>query len=109
MITGHLQEKNGRYYMVLNLKNENNKWKPKWIATGLLIKGNKKKANTMLQDTIRKYEDQQIQPQCVVNDILFSDYMLNWLKLIRNSVEDTTFTSYRRNIKGSIVPYCMSK
>jgi len=105
MITGHLQEKNGRYYMVLNLKNENNKWKPKWIATGLLIKGNKKKANTMLQDTIRKYEDQQIQPQCVVNDILFSNYMLNWLKLIRNSVEDTTFTSYRRNIKGSIVPY----
>ena len=43
MITGHLQEKNGRYYMVLNLKNENNKWKPKWIATGLLIKGNKKR------------------------------------------------------------------
>jgi len=29
MITGRLQEKNGRYYMILNLKDELGKYKPK--------------------------------------------------------------------------------
>jgi integrase len=105
MISGHLQEKNGRYYMVLNLKNENQKWKPKWIATGLPAKGNKKKAETMLRETIRKYENMEAQSQGNAENPLFSDYMLNWLELIRNSVEATTFTSYRRIVKYSVAPY----
>jgi hypothetical protein len=40
MVTGKNKEKNGRYYMVINLKDKNQKWKPKWLATGLLTKGN---------------------------------------------------------------------
>ncbi len=105
MISGHLQEKSGRYYMVLNLKNENQKWKPKWIATGLLTKGNKKRAETMLRDTIQEYEKKEAQTQGDTDSILFSDYMLNWLELIRNSVEETTFTAYRRIVKFQVAPY----
>lgn len=105
MITGHLQEKNGRYYMVLNLKNEHNKWKPKWIATGLPVKGNKKKAETKLRDTIREYEKKQVQAKGDADEMLFSDYMLNWLESIRNSVEETTFTSYRRIVKFQVAPF----
>lgn len=105
MISGHLQEKNGRYYMVLNLKNENQKWKPKWIATGLSVKGNKKRAETMLRDTIKEYEKKEAKTHGDADSILFSDYMLNWLELIRNSVEETTFTSYRRIVKFQVVPY----
>jgi integrase len=105
MISGHLQEKNGRYYMVLNLKNEKQKWKPKWIATGLSVKGNKKKAESVLRETIRKYENIEAQSQGNSDNLLFSNYMLNWLELIRNSVEETTFTSYRRIVKYSVVPY----
>lgn len=105
MISGHLQEKNGRYYMVLNLKNDNQKWKPKWIATGLPVKGNKKRAETMLRDTIRDYENKEAQTPGDADNMLFSDYMLNWLELIRNSVEETTFTSYRRIVKFQVAPY----
>ena len=42
-MTGSLQVKNGKYYMVLN-STENGKRKQKWIYTGLSAKGNKRKA-----------------------------------------------------------------
>ena len=37
--------------------------------------------------------------------MLFSDYMLYWLKVVRATVEETTWGSYVRNVKGHIVPY----
>ena len=48
MITGSVQEKNKTWYCVLNYKDENGKRKPKWIPTGLEIKGNKKRAELIL-------------------------------------------------------------
>ena len=43
-MTGSLQQKNGKYYAVINLTDQNGKRKQKWISTGYEIKGNKKKA-----------------------------------------------------------------
>ncbi|MNF03820.1 hypothetical protein D3C80_2032130 [compost metagenome] len=51
MIAGHLQEKKGLFYIVLNCKDENGKRKPKWIPTGLKVKGNKKRAEALLLET----------------------------------------------------------
>ena len=48
MVAGHLHEKNGYYYIILNLTDSAGKRKPKWISTGLTIKGNKKRAEQML-------------------------------------------------------------
>jgi hypothetical protein len=39
-MTGSLQEKNNKYYIVLSMK-VNDKWKTKWVKTGLDVKGNK--------------------------------------------------------------------
>ncbi|WP_219221618.1 hypothetical protein [Paenibacillus sp. S150] len=50
MIAGHLQEKKGLFYIVLNCKDDNGRRKPKWIPTGLKIKGNKKRAGILLQE-----------------------------------------------------------
>lgn len=105
MISGHLQEKKGRYYMVLSLKNGEGKWKPKWISTGLPVKGNKKRAEVILRETIVKYEALEAQELGQASRILFCDFMLNWLEIIRSSVEATTFTSYRNIVKNRIVPY----
>ena len=44
MVAGHLQEKNGLYYMVVSYPDVAGKRKTKWFSTGLPIKGNKKKA-----------------------------------------------------------------
>ena len=105
MVTGHLQEKSGRYYIVLNLKGANNRWKPKWIATGLPTKGNKKRAEAMLHETIKEYEARAASEEKNPAEILFSDYMLGWLELIRGSVEETTFATYNRIVRNQIVPY----
>ena len=49
MLAGHLQEKNGTYYAVLNCKRPNGSRFPKWISTGLPVKkGNKRQAERML-------------------------------------------------------------
>ena len=48
MVAGHLQEKNGNYYMVLNYHGAAGKRKTKWFPTGLPVKGNKKKAEKQM-------------------------------------------------------------
>ena len=50
MVAGHLQEKKGYFYMVLNFT-VNGKRQTKWIPTGLAIKGNKKRAEALLMET----------------------------------------------------------
>jgi len=105
VITGRLQEKGGRYYMVLNIKDGNQKWKPKWVATGLPTKGNKKRAEAMLHNAIKAFEAKAAQENMISDELMFSDFMLNWLELMRNSIEETTFTAYRFCVKNKIAPY----
>lgn len=55
MLAGHLQEKNGKYYAVLNCKHHDGSRFPKWIATNLPVKGNKKRAEQMLNEFKTNY------------------------------------------------------
>ena len=48
MVAGHLQIKNEKYYMVLELRTEQGERKTKWIGTGLAVKGNKRRAQKKL-------------------------------------------------------------
>lgn len=50
MVAGHLQKKNGYFYAVLSYKDAQGKRKTKWIPTGYLIRGNKKKAEAFLME-----------------------------------------------------------
>ena len=52
-ITGSIQQKNGRYHMVINIPTLDGKTKPKWISTGLPIRGNKKQAKKCLMISCR--------------------------------------------------------
>ncbi len=56
-ITGSVQEKNGRFYFVLNLYDANGKRKIKWISTGLTVRGNKRKAEAMLHEVLLRYDE----------------------------------------------------
>ena len=40
MVAGHLQQKKGYWYMVLNLHDQAGRRKTKWIATHLPVPGN---------------------------------------------------------------------
>lgn len=55
MISGHLTEKSGYWYIILNLQKANGKKGPKWFSTGLKVKGNKRKAEELLIEMRRQY------------------------------------------------------
>lgn len=107
MVAGHLQEKNGTYYMVLSYRDGNGKRATKWVSTGLAIKGNKKKAEKMLMDFRNSFEPPQTLGHS--GDILFSDFLLQWLEVAKPTVALATYASYSTMVKGVIVPYFKKK
>ena len=78
-MTGSLQIKNGKFYMVLNCT-ENGKRKQKWLATGLPEKGNKRKAEQMLREKLAALE--HTAPSDNAANILFTDYIRYWLTIV---------------------------
>ena len=52
MVTGNLQKKHGKYYAVLNLKDENGERFQKWINTEIPANGRKKEAEAILAEEI---------------------------------------------------------
>ena len=65
--------------MVLSYQDVSGKRKSKWIPTGLPVKGNKKKVEKMLSEMRRSFEPESKPVQA---DILFSDFMLQWLEVV---------------------------
>lgn len=100
-MTGSLQIKNDTYYIVLNLYKDG-KRRPKWISTGLSSKGNKRKAEQMLRDTLQQYEQQ---PEHAGSKALFSDYIRHWLKLSQRKVDAVTYQGYEVLANSQILPY----
>ena len=104
MISGHLTTKKGYFYIVLNLKDDTGKRKPKWISTGLPIKGNKKRAEKMLVDARMDYAKRLDQNERA-KGVYFETVMLNWLNGRKNNVAKTTYDGYMYNVKNGILPY----
>lgn len=101
-MTGSLQTKNNMYYAVLNFKDGDGKRKQKWISTGLEVKNNKRKAEQVLKDLISEYEDKKIS---VINKQTFSDFMGEWLEVIKLNVKITTYNGYKLHYDKHIKPY----
>lgn len=104
-MTGSLQEKSGKYYMVINTK-ENGKRKLKWISTGLPVKGNKRKAEQMLRETLQALETR---PKVTTSDVLFSDYIQVWLNNVRRRVDEVTYQGYEILARRQIIPWFKEK
>lgn len=106
MVAGHLHEKNGYYYIILNLTDANGKRKPKWISTKLPVKGNKKRAEQMLMEERKRYS----QPaKSKDGNILFADFMEQWLEVVKGSITTVTYSSYSNMVKVIIAPYFRKK
>jgi len=103
-VAGHLYEKHGIYQMMLSWKDENGVRRRKSQSTGLPVRGNKKRAENILASA-RKELGQSLEEQPRHVDILFADFMEDWLESVRNSVKLTTFGGYQNNVKTSIAPY----
>lgn len=98
--------------MVLSVPDQTGKLKPKWVSTGIKDDGRKsqKQANELLLETRYNYRvpthyTPEITAMHISSSMLFSDYMLSWLKIIRSSVEEDTFAGYETNVTARIAPY----
>lgn len=99
--------------MILSYTNKNGERVTPTKSTGLPVKGNKKRAEAMLNDW-RKSEEialkkrkangslKKLDPN---QEILFTKFMRDWLEMMKNSVEVTTYASYAQAIKSKINPY----
>ena len=110
MIAGHLQEKNGMFYVVLNYRDENGKRKTPWISTNLPVKGNKKRAENFMMDIRRNFVPPNVQRSeereaMQKGDILFTDFLLKWLRVAKSTVKLTTYASYEMMATKIIIPY----
>ncbi len=100
-MTGSLQTKNGKYYMVLN-STENGKRKQRWIATGLAEKGNKRKAEQMLRERLVQEAQKAPLPQ---PDMLLSDCVRHWLACVQRRVDEVTYLGYLHTAEKHVLPY----
>ena len=110
MVAGHLQEKNGMFYVVLNYRDENGRRKTPWISTNLPVKGNKKRAENFMMDVRRNFvlpNVQRIEEREAMQkgDILFTDFLLKWLRVAKSTVKLTTYASYEMMATRIIIPY----
>lgn len=105
-MTGSLQQKNGKYYAVINLTDKNGKRKQKWINTGFEIKGNKKKAEQFLRDKLKEFEANDNPLIC---DILFAEYVEKWLEKAKIRLDIITYQGYLSIAKSHIIPYFKKK
>ena len=116
MITGSLQQKNGFYYAVLNLKVDG-KRKPKWVPLHIPVEGTSTRKAQKAFDNIRyQFEvaaeeakvaamQEAIRQQNPEAEMPFAEYMEKWLETARPTIASTTYQSYSQLIKSRIKPY----
>lgn len=107
MLTGSLQTKAGKFYMVLNIYKDG-KRKQVWQSTGLIVKGNKTKAAKMLRDTINKMEREAREAEEAAHDpgnTPFMEQLHVWLQKKQSKVDEVTYQGYVSLIDAHIEPY----
>ena len=104
LVAGHLTLKNGRYYAVLNYRNAGGQRKTKWISLGLPEKGSKRKAEAELARLRAEFEPPK-EVGDLSSDMLFADYLLEWLEIAKGRLAVATYSSYAAMIKMPVGPY----
>lgn len=78
MVAGHLREQNGVFQIILNWKDANGKRKSKQISTGLSVKGNKKRAESLLMKARTEFCPEDISTNA---DMAFDVFCKSGLKI----------------------------
>lgn len=101
-MTGSLQVKNGKYYAVLNFKNDAGKRVQKWISLNLNEKGNKRKAELALRELLNQYQDiESIEPL----NTLLSAHIYAWIEFNKSNIAVMTYNQYVNMLTLHIAPY----
>ena len=102
MVTGSLIERSGKYTVMINYYMDG-KRKQKSIATGLPVKGNKRRAEELLDQYRMDFSsEKQTIEEIKRNSPLFADFLKEWLQIIRPTIERTTLQSYTNMVNARI-------
>ena len=88
--------------MILSWKDNLGKRKTKSISTGLLVKGNKKRAEALLLKTREEFAPEDLPENA---GMLVDEFLLKWLKDKSSTMSAKEYAGYAYAIKGDIVPY----
>lgn len=104
-VTGHLRVKRGIWHMVIRYYDEIGGRHEISESTGLTEKGNKRKAQKMLDERLPRFEEQFTTPLVDMNK-LFLDFMRSWLDdVVSFKVRENTMTQYRYVFNSYISKY----
>jgi len=107
-VSGHLEDVRGIFQIKLTWTDQKGNRGRKSISTGLAVKGNKGRAENMLY-TAKKEQEILLINMPEIEDMLFADFMEEWLEVIKPEIKQTTFGGYQLNVKKAIVPYFRKK
>ena len=116
-LPAHLRKKDGYWHMIIEAKN------PK---TGKIIRHSQSTKLKVVEKTRRKSEENETEARIQLKkfqkkwsdyyfsgenkeensqEILFTDYLENWLYSIKANVEPYTFRNYKMIIERKVIPY----
>jgi len=111
MIAAYLRNRNGVYYTDLRYTDADGKRRQEYKSTGLKVKGNKHRAEDILEERKLALEKKlliQADPEAAIRaekEIGFTTFLRNWLEIVRPTVEPTTFGAYNSSVTKRIIPY----
>lgn len=106
-VTGSLIEKGGYYHTVINAR-VNSRRKQISRTTGLKIKNNFRRAQQILEDRKREYDENGLSGMLVMEErnaaqsMLLSEYMEKWVERKKSEIAYATYISYSGMIKSRI-------
>ena len=104
MVTGSIYERKGIYYAIVSYYVDGRR-KQKSVSTGLPVKGNKRRALEFLENLKRTYETKESMENMDGSRLLMTDYMDEWLKIVKPLVERATYKSYDNMVSVRIRPH----
>lgn len=105
-LTANITHKKDVYYIIINYY-DNNKRKQKWIKTDFSVSGNnKRKVEQKRIEILQEWQDKIVLNN---NDILFSDYLKQWLEETKHSISKNTYFGYKEVIHNVICPFFEDK
>lgn len=106
MTAGHLEVKNGKYFVVISYQDEYGKRHRKQFATGLPEKGSRRAAEAELSRIKKEFKPPHPALSGDLNpDMLFADYLIKWVEIAKMRIKLPTYCSYKNLITSTIAPY----
>ncbi|EGO8232886.1 hypothetical protein E5K29_002832, partial [Enterococcus faecalis] len=109
-LRANIIEKRGTLQVIVSYKDSNGKIRQKWKDTKLKKKGNKKRAEKIRDEFLLELESQlAMECECANPDLLFYDYLLNYLEVSKKQVAFNTYVGYKHYVHNRIYKFFYPK